>query len=101
MGGQMWKKKKKMDQGFLFTQISGHGPIKILKVQNISKLQDFSIYWWYAGNVFPGFIARPPHQPPVILSGLTLHVSGGNIWAFTELYLVLSYEMKIFRMQVV
>ena len=33
-------------QGFLFTQISGHSPIKILKVLNISKLQDnFSIYW--------------------------------------------------------
>ena len=30
----------------LFTQISGHSPIKILKVLNISKLQDnFSIYW--------------------------------------------------------
>ena len=36
-------------QGFLFTQISGHSPIKILKVRNISKLQDnFSIYWcWF------------------------------------------------------
>ena len=36
-------------QGFLFTQISGHSPIKILKVRNILKLQDnFSIYWcWF------------------------------------------------------
>ena len=34
------------NQGFLFTQISGHSPIKILKVLNISKLQDnFCIYW--------------------------------------------------------
>ena len=33
-------------QGFLFTQISGHSPIEILKVLNISKLQDnFCIYW--------------------------------------------------------
>ena len=33
-------------QGFLFTQISGHSLIKILKVLNISKLQDnFCIYW--------------------------------------------------------
>ena len=32
-------------QGFLFTQISGHSPIKILKILNISKLQDnFHIY---------------------------------------------------------
>ena len=31
---------------FLFTQISGHVPIKILEVLNISKLQDnFCIYW--------------------------------------------------------
>ena len=36
-------------QGFLFTQISGHSPIKILKIRNISKLQgNFSIYWcWF------------------------------------------------------
>ena len=34
-----------LQQGFLFTQISWHSPIKILKVPNISKLQDnFYIY---------------------------------------------------------
>ena len=34
------------NQGFLLTQISGHSPIKILEVLNISKLQDnFCIYW--------------------------------------------------------
>ena len=34
-------------QGFLFTQISGHSPIKIMEVLNIFQLQDnFSIYWY-------------------------------------------------------
>ena len=30
---------------FLFTQISGHSPIKNLEVLNISELEDFCIYW--------------------------------------------------------
>ena len=45
----VWAKKPwtcRTFQGFLFTQISGHSPIKILKALNISKLQDnFCIYW--------------------------------------------------------
>ena len=39
--------KHNHNQGLLFTQISGHSPIKILKVLNILKLQDnFSVHWY-------------------------------------------------------
>ena len=73
-------------QGSLFIQISGHSPIKILKVLNMSKLRDnFCIYWCecymslrHLGLKCP--VTKFGQQKPCSLP--SQRANNGEIWCF-------------------